>query len=153
MKFLKGAFVSTLAVAALGVVPAAQASCNVQCLTSKVAKLTRAVNDDTRALRILNHCLGEVPVSEYGDRTSNTFGYVWNNSDGTSFDSSALDVTNSGDPVGSWFMTDRCNTSSNVTTNVVHASRAAVGPLVSELSLSLVSVDKVFATNWQQRLK
>jgi outer membrane murein-binding lipoprotein Lpp len=54
-------------------------------------------------------CFGEYPVTDYGD-SDGTFGYVYYDGSGVDFDTTALDVTSSGNTVGAWTLFDQCNT-------------------------------------------
>jgi hypothetical protein len=54
-------------------------------------------------------CFGEYPVTDYGD-SDGTFGYVYNDGTTPVFNTTALDVTNSGDTVDAWTLFDQCNT-------------------------------------------
>jgi hypothetical protein len=68
-------------------------------------------------------CLGEYPVTDYGD-PDGTFGYVYDSgSGGLEFDTTALDVTNSGDTVGAWTLFDECNTAT--TASIARSARLA----------------------------
>lgn len=91
--------------------PAGAANCHtVSCLNKEVKTLTKVVAVDTKFLSMLANCMREVPVSQYGDGTNHTFGYVYNPGGTASpYNTTALDVTNSGDRVSAWFMYDKCN--------------------------------------------
>lgn len=102
---------------ALAIPAASQASCgSLSCVNRQLTTLKKQVSLDTRILRVdtralssLTSCLGEFALSQYGD-VSGTFGYQFNAADGSPiFNTSALDVTQSGDAIGAWVMTDRCN--------------------------------------------
>lgn len=114
--------------------PSSSSRCrNVGCLQRQVNRLTSILKIDTKYMAILANCLSEVPVSDYGDQSGGTFGYVYDNGDGTSQDTSAMDVTNPGTQVGAWMMTDSCN--------------AQPGPNVAHLAMSTrMSAAAVFGT-------
>ena len=71
----------------------------------------------------LQDCLGEYPVTEYGD-PSGSLGYLFNDGSGTPFDTTALDVTASGDAVGAWTLFDTCNSTSTANIARAHIARA-----------------------------
>jgi hypothetical protein len=76
---------------------------------ARIAGDETTIKDDDQELQTLVGCLAEVPLSQYGD-PSGTFGYVFNPSGGgTTFNTTALDVTITGDPVGGWALFDGCN--------------------------------------------
>lgn len=90
-------------------------------LTSLSGKVDSLSGTVTSAGQLLA-CIGEVPVTEYGD-PAGSFGYSY--FDGmTSFDTTALDITAPGDPVGAWSVIDSCNT----TPTASPAARGILGP-------------------------
>lgn len=62
----------------------------------------------------LKNCLSEVPITDYGD-PNGTFGYVYDQGGGSTFDTTALDATASGDSVSAWVLSDQCALASNPT--------------------------------------
>jgi hypothetical protein len=134
-------------VAATGLVLAssASASChNIRCLTQEVTQLTRTVksqgkqlNADTKFLNTLANCMGEFPLSEFGD-SAGTYGYVYTPSPGaTGQYTTALDLPTAGQPVGAWVLSDKCNTASAVR-HVAHTLRqpAVFGPIAATFRLT-----------------
>ncbi len=107
---LTGAVLSAFA---LAVAPGAQAQCGTSCqigrLKSQVTTLRGQLSTVEHVTNALATCMGEAPITRYGDDTSNTFGYVYDSGGGNVFDTSALDGTDSGQPVSIWVMFDRCN--------------------------------------------
>jgi hypothetical protein len=119
-------FVVLLVVALAGSAASAQASCHswscvnrqLNALHGALAKAdARIARDDatiTKNARVYNGlvaCLTEVPMTTYGD-TGGTFGYTFDPGAGAPvFDSTALDVTNTGTSVDGWSLFDKCNTS------------------------------------------
>lgn len=114
---------------AFTIVSTAQAQCGLGCLNHKITVLQRTVRADTRALTAVATCFAEHPVTLYGD-PSGTFGYVFDQGNGLTFDTTALDATQTGDSVSAWLLYDQCNTA--VTAN--HARAADVGGLSALLN-------------------
>jgi outer membrane murein-binding lipoprotein Lpp len=117
-RLLLGAFV--LAV----ITPAsAQASCGMNCMNSRirslqvqvaslqgqVVRLERTVSSIGSYTAKLENCIHEAPVTDYGDGSTGTFGYVYDTGGGNYFDTTALDETAVGDPVSGWVLLDGCN--------------------------------------------
>lgn len=142
-----------VAIAALMAVSSAQAcgtSClrhrvstlsgEVRSLEARVSSLSSRLGGDEATLSSVNgfvgtfnRCAKEVPLTQYGD-PAGSFGYVWDDGTGSFFDTTAVDVTASGDPVGAWFITDTCNQSAAIRgassshTRIADAIRAFAHP-------------------------
>ena len=118
----------------------AEAKCGNACLkkklntlTTQVSQLQQTVGQQSQAIQqtqqkfnTLVNCLGEAPLTQYGD-PAGTFGYQFDN-DGSGGDpfiyTSALDVTAGGDPVDAWALFDICNTTSVASASASHSSLA-----------------------------
>jgi hypothetical protein len=89
----------------------AQASCNTTgCLSKQVKSLKTQLTKVEKVLAILTGCLGEAPVTRYGDTTGHAFGYVYDAGSGaTPTNTTALDGTATGHNVSAWLLFDRCN--------------------------------------------
>lgn len=101
---------------------------SIACLNREVNALQKQVKTERLMLSTVSDaftCLNEIPVTQYG-ATDATYGFQWNNADGTSFSTTALDVTTSGDNVGAWVLTDACNTSINTNTVYAKSTRSFV---------------------------
>ena len=93
------------------------------------------ISQDNRAIGNLANCLGESPLTRYGD-PAGSLGYVFDpGSGGAQFDTTALDVTNSGNTIGGWAMFDKCNTQTTASFRRGHASAfsTAFGPIAPEM--------------------
>jgi hypothetical protein len=105
----------------------AEGACKLKCLNKKVNNLSRQlaqaeatisqqnqqinaqtqrINGNTQALDNLIGCLAEAPLTQYGDPPDD--GYVFDQGM-TTFNTTALDLTESGDPIGGWALFDACN--------------------------------------------
>jgi hypothetical protein len=74
-----------------------------------------ALSQKTTFVTALEECLYEAPFTEYGD-PEGSFGYHFNT--GTEeIETSALDITEEGDPILAWFVFDACNTQTTLTLN------------------------------------
>jgi hypothetical protein len=129
----------------------AQANCgSMSCVNRKLNSLTKSlkkanatINTDTKALKALVGCLGEVPLTQYGDPSSK-FGFEYNSTGSTTTSPTfrtALDATASGTKVEVWMLFDGCNTStkppSTSAGHTAHATRIPYAPIAPEASWSL----------------
>jgi hypothetical protein len=140
-----------LIAAAIGLVCAAgaQANCgSMSCVNRKLNSLTKSlkkanatIKTDTQALKVLVGCLGELPLTQYGDPKTK-FGFAYSptgSSTNTSY-RTALDATASGTSVDLWMLFDGCNTSKKPSTRAgraAHATRIPLAPIAPEASWSL----------------
>jgi hypothetical protein len=69
---------------------------------------SQAINANATAFNNLVDCLGEAPLTQYGD-PAGSFGYVFDDGTNPPFNTTALDLTESGDPIGGWALFDLCN--------------------------------------------
>ena len=138
--------------AAIGLVSAgsAQANCtNMSCVNRELNSLTKAlkkanatIKADDKVLKTVVGCLGEVPLTQYGDPT-NKFGYDYNSTAGGPITQrTAIDATTSGTTVDVWMLFDQCNTSkkpssSASTGHVAQATRIPLAPIASEAPASV----------------
>jgi len=129
----------------------AQANCgSMSCVNRKLNSLTKALNKanatiktDTRVLKVLVGCLGELPLTQYGDPNTK-FGFAYSptgSSTNTSY-RTALDATASGTSVDVWMLFDGCNTSkkpstSTSTGHTAQATRIPLQPIAPETPWSL----------------
>lgn len=139
-----------LVAAAIALVCAAgaQANCgSMSCVNRKLNSLTKSlkkanatITTDTKALKALVGCLGEVPLTQYGDPSSK-FGFAYSPTGSSSSTSyrTALDATASGTKVDVWMLFDGCNTSTKPSTRAgrTHATRIPYAPIAPEVSWSL----------------
>jgi len=66
----------------------------VRCLNRYLKSLARGVNKALNTFDTFFQCTSYLPITQYGDPTTGTFGYVFDNNDGTGpFLTSALDIT------------------------------------------------------------
>jgi hypothetical protein len=148
VRLLVAALGALAAIAIVAAGPAAASSCRtVRCLRKQVSALSKLVKADTKAIKALNTCLYEAPVSLYGDSSgANAFGYAYSPDGGTSFElTDALDATPSGDQVSAWVLTDGCNTSTTASVRMSALTRrsrvagltpiAPVAPLMATFPL------------------
>jgi hypothetical protein len=123
----------------------AEAKCGNACLKKKLNRLTtqvtqlqqtvsqqsQAITASNQALKNVTDCLGEAPLTQYGD-PAGTLGYQFDNdaigSGDDPFLTTALDVTEGGDPIDGWALFDACNT---VSVASASASRSALAPNVA----------------------
>lgn len=117
----------------------AQATCGVSCLNHKIKSLTTALHKAERLIsynaavynRFVN-CVGESALTQYGDESGNTFGYVYDRgTGGGTFDTGAIAPTQVGTPVNEWGLYDKCNTSSSPSLRRAHIARLS-GPIAAE---------------------
>ena len=118
--------------AGLGFATGAQAKCSVTCLNRKVKQLSSALIRAEKAIvslsktvtqqgQVINglaaqnaqtktifECLFEAPVTQYGD-SGGAFGYLFDTGTET-VDTTALDITEKGDPIDAWFIFNACET-------------------------------------------
>jgi hypothetical protein len=136
---MKKALVVSAALLVLGLAftASADARCGVGCLNHKVKKLTaglkkaeeaiaaqgQTIAQQAQALTAANGalartakevtslftCLGEIPLSEFGEPKKG-IGYVFETAPATTELTTALDLTEEGEEVGAWFIADVCNT-------------------------------------------
>ena len=118
---------ATAAIGGVTAIPAQASSCrSVSCLQKQVNQLQKVVIADTKYLYAFTKCMTEVPVSEYGDGSGGTFGYSYNSGNGSPPAlTTAVDGTNPGTNVGSWLMTDGCNSQTSATVNFRTTARSA----------------------------
>jgi hypothetical protein len=123
----------------------AEGACKLKCLNKKVGNLSRQlaqaeatisqqtqqinaqsqrINANTQDLDTLFACLAEAPLTQYGEPPDN--GYVFD-AGMTTFNTTALDVTDSGDEIGGWALFDACNPQT-VATVASQGSANAVAP-------------------------
>ena len=141
---MKRTIITLLATAAGALAIAAPAGATANChgwqcvnrqlttLQAQVKAADQVVLADNQALESLATCIKELPVSDYGGNGSG--GYVFDNTGaGTYIETSALDVTQSGDPVGAWFMVDACNSQQTASIARAHTARQhrALDPLAT----------------------
>jgi hypothetical protein len=83
----------------------------VSSLTSTLNQAIAAINKNTTVDNTLATCLKRVPVNQYGS-SSGMFGYMWDNDgNGTvDFDTTALDITESGGTPTYYLLRDTCAT-------------------------------------------
>ena len=88
----------------------------------------QAINQTRQDLGGLINCLGEGPLTQYGD-PGGTFGYMFDNdaigSGANPFLTTGLDITATGDPVDGWALFDLCN---NATIASASAARSSIAP-------------------------
>jgi hypothetical protein len=78
---------------------------NFACVNKKLNKLHK---QEQQTAALVNNCERVAPVTVYGD-PAGSFGYVFNNNDGTgTFFTSALDFTVTGDPISAFMIVDVC---------------------------------------------
>jgi hypothetical protein len=99
-------------------------------MQTKLNRDDRALKIDTRVLGALVSCLQEYPVAIFGNRDG-SFGYTYN--DGTTtFNTTALDASLSGDPVNAWLFGDKCNTHQTAARNVSARVFGSFGPVAPQ---------------------
>ena len=85
-----------------------------------------------RGLNRFVNCVGESALTEYGDSSGHTFGYVYNpGAGGGTFDTGAIAPTESGTTVNEWGLYDKCNTTSSPSLRRAHVARMS-GPIAQE---------------------
>ena len=136
----KGALAVVVAVLASSVACAnagAKINCHSwSCVNRVLNQMQTTANRDDKFVRGLSKCLAEVPVTEYGDGSSGTFGYVWNpGSGGAPFNTTALDITASGKTPDGWLLQDACRTAKAPARDGVGLG-PLFGPIAPETSLS-----------------
>jgi hypothetical protein len=136
----------------------AGAKCSVSCLNRKVKQLSSALikaekaiaslnktvaqqgqaiaaqnqaiaglSQSAKFVQVLEKCLFEAPLTQYGD-AAGAFGYLFDTGTET-VKTTALDITEIGDPIDAWFVLDACNTqtvrTAGVTTGVFPGASSA----------------------------
>jgi hypothetical protein len=121
------ALIATLVAAGLGGAGTAQASCRtVGCLGRQVKSLKTQLTKVEKALTVLTTCLGEVPVTRFGDPTNHTFGYAYSpGTGGSPYYTTALDGTATGQNVSAWILFDRCNSKTTAAADLSSSGPAA----------------------------
>jgi hypothetical protein len=139
---------------AIGLVCAAgaQANCgSMSCVNRKLNSLTKSlkkanatIKTDTQRLNGLYDCLGELPLTQYGDSKTNKFGFEYNatgNAGSQPTYRTALDATTSGTKVDVWMLFNFCNTSTKLPSTragrIAHATRIPLAPIAREASWPL----------------
>jgi outer membrane murein-binding lipoprotein Lpp len=116
-----------LLVWALGVgANSADAACSTKCLTKKIKKLqsqvgtlntqVQSLNTQVQKLNTDNACIQRVSGTQY-------FGYNYTSPSG-SFNTTALDFTESGDPIDAWLLAIPPGTCGTATSRIAGADRA-----------------------------
>jgi outer membrane murein-binding lipoprotein Lpp len=116
-----------LLVWALGVgANSADAACSTKCLTKKIKKLqsqvgtlntqVQSLNTQVQKLNTDNACIQRASVTQY-------FGYDYTSPSG-SFNTTALDFTESGDPIDAWLLAIPPGTCGTATSRTAGADRA-----------------------------
>jgi outer membrane murein-binding lipoprotein Lpp len=98
----------------------ADAACSTKCLTKKINKLQSQVgtlNAQVQKLNTDNACIQRASVTQY-------FGYNYTSPSGP-FNTTALDFTESGDPIDAWLLAIPPGTCGTATSRVAGASLAA----------------------------
>jgi hypothetical protein len=137
----KGALAAIVVALASGVACAnagAKINCHSwSCVNRVLNQMQATVSRDDKFVRGFAKCLAEVPVTEYGDGSLGTFGYVWNpGSGGAPFNTTALDITASGKRPDGWLLQDACRTAKAPARDAV-GSGPLFGPIAPEGSLSM----------------
>lgn len=123
----------------IGTAVPAQAACRtVGCLSRQLGSVTRelhraeqTISSNASVYNRFSSCLGETPVNNYGDLSGGTYGYVYDAGSGTTQNTTGLDITNPGDTIGSWMLTNTCNSVTTAfTTARSHVERRSV-PIIS----------------------
>jgi len=81
----------------------------LRCVDAHMNNLDSRLRAASRRLNALLNCEAIVPLTQYGD-PAGTAGYEFNNGTDPTFFTTGLDVTATGDTVGSWFVIDTCET-------------------------------------------
>jgi hypothetical protein len=142
MKKLIPVAVGAMILLVLAMTGPAEAKCGTKCLNKKVRALSaglaaaqqtialqgQRLQQTTQELSSLENCLGEAPLTQYGD-PAGTFGYMFDNdaigSGGDPFETTALDITESGDQIDGWALFDFCNTTSVASASAAQSSSIA----------------------------
>lgn len=106
-------------------------SCHtVACLNRQVGSLRTELARTQQALLAFANCLGEVPMSTYGD-PNQTFGYAYSPDGVNTLLTTAVDTTMPGTTIDGWMLFDRCNTRKTASADTAHLATAtgAIAPM------------------------